>query len=382
MEEMKYIFNHVLLKLASRCNLKCDYCYWFKDDSVLEKPPRLTKDVESAFLAKLRAHILRYQLKSFLVLFHGGEPLLFGKQRFIDLCFELRSLEQELNVSLDLRMTTNGVLIDDEWASILAYYKVHVTVSLDPTPEAHDRHRTDFKGHGSYSRAFQGFALLRKHGASVSGLAVCDPEANPEDVYRHFIDELQLKSFDVLIPIRDHESEVLPISQFYIKLFDLWYDTYSHQKVEIRLFNNYIDVMLGGRSRTEGIGLNRVHTHTLLTDGSLEALDVLRVSGYRHTESRLNIKTHALQDSEQDPTWQEAYHAALNQPEICRSCRYRKVCGSGHIATRWSKERRYDNPSVYCGQLYKILSHIESRIFADIHYAEKTATGEKNEVRC
>lgn len=33
-------FTFVLVKLASRCNIACTYCYWFRDDEVYKKPPR------------------------------------------------------------------------------------------------------------------------------------------------------------------------------------------------------------------------------------------------------------------------------------------------------------------------------------------------------
>ena len=31
-------FAFVLVKLASRCNINCTYCYWFRDAEVYEKP--------------------------------------------------------------------------------------------------------------------------------------------------------------------------------------------------------------------------------------------------------------------------------------------------------------------------------------------------------
>ncbi len=370
MSEQKIIFNYVLLKLASRCNLKCTYCYWFKDDSVMKKPPILTKEAEQAFLVKLRKHIVEYDLKTFSILFHGGEPLMFGKQRFIDLCYELRKMEKELGLKLVLAITTNAVTVDDEWATILYYYGVAVTVSVDPTPESHNKFRVDLRKQGSYERTVRGFQKLRDFDLKPNALAVCDPDADADHVFLHFIDGLGLKSFDVLIPDVDHESEIPQISRFYRQFFDRWYDTYSYQGVQIRLFENIIKAMLGGRSRMESMGLGTLATHTLNTDGSLEAVDILRIAGDSHTQSKINIITHDFNDVVHDELWQEARDASNQIADVCKACRYKVACGGGHVAHRWSNENRYNNPSAYCGQLYEILSHIEERIFSDLSYKQ------------
>ena len=36
--------------------------------------------------------------------------------------------------------------------------------------------------------------------------------------------------------------------------------------------------------------------------------------------------------------------------------------GGGHLAQRWSSERRFDNPSVYCESWKRIFAHIWERI--------------------
>ena len=41
-------FGFVLVKLASRCNINCTYCYRFRDAQVYEKPAVLTLEAEDA----------------------------------------------------------------------------------------------------------------------------------------------------------------------------------------------------------------------------------------------------------------------------------------------------------------------------------------------
>ena len=57
------------------------------------------------------------------------------------------------------------------------------------------------------------------------------------------------------------------------------------------------------------------------------------------------------------------------------NCEYLDSCGGGHLAQRWSRERRFDNPSVYCESWKRIFGHIWARIAptlsVEIEAAEK-----------
>src|SRR6201996_8123202 len=75
----------VLVKLASRCNINCTYCYWFRDAEVYNKPPVLTVEAEDDMCRRLEDHINEFKLQEFVMVFHGGEPLLFPKRRFVAL---------------------------------------------------------------------------------------------------------------------------------------------------------------------------------------------------------------------------------------------------------------------------------------------------------
>ena len=86
-------FAFVLVKLASRCNIKCTYCYWFRDAMVYAKPAVLTPEAEDAFCLRLEEHIREFDLPFFLLVFHGGEPLLFPKRRFDAFLKKLRAIE-------------------------------------------------------------------------------------------------------------------------------------------------------------------------------------------------------------------------------------------------------------------------------------------------
>jgi len=366
--------QYILLKLASTCNLACTYCYWFRDPSVRKRPSVLTKEAEVAFVEKLEAHIKRNSLVSFFILFHGGEPLLFGKKRFRVLCDALRDLEMRTGCKLRLSITTNGTLLDAEWVALFQLHRVAPTLSIDSTEGSHDKRRIDFRGRGSFERTFKALSLLRENGVEPGVLAVFDPEANPKEAIEHLTGTLGLKSFDILIPDATHDDPIVaPIGPSYVEMFDIWRARDGAAGFDFRLFRNIVSALMGFGSRSESVGLAPVTTSTMLTDGSLEPLDILRIAGEGHTATAFNIFEHQLDDVRQSPLWREVHEASTRLPTVCEQCEFKVACGGGLIANRWSSGRRYDNPSVYCEDLKMIFKHAESTL-ADSVFIE-TLTG-------
>jgi|GEM_PF-400947 len=349
--------DYILLKLAARCNIACDYCYWFRDESVLKKPPTLTTDAEDALIHRLRLHIEKYSLSKFAVLFHGGEPLLFGPNRFARLCQRLRTLDVETGCRFKLDVTTNGLLINDAWVELFRNYQVGVTLSIDGPGEVHDAHRVDFSHRGTYLRVIAALNTLRAGGIQPGVLAVCTPDRDPRDLLATFVDELDIKGFDILIPDANHEDNPPSIAPYYKRLFDLWLSDYAPRGVRIRIIENMLLGLMGGETRSETLGYGPVDRVTILTDGSIEALDILRIAGNGSTASGLNLVTHELQEIERDPVWRSALDASLTLAAACVNCVYSRACGGGHIASRWSSLRQYDNPSVYCADLKAMFEH-------------------------
>lgn len=363
-----HVFKYILLKLSSRCNINCKYCYWFRDESVYEKPKLLTIEAENAFLSKLSNHAAKFKIDKFSILFHGGEPMLFGKKRFDAFCHKLYDVATAWSFQLKLAMTTNGLLIDEEWIELFRLHAVSITVSIDGPQPIHDTNRVDLKEAGTFTRVMEKIAMLKKQQYDFGLLTVCNPDTNPEQIIRFFVEEVQWPYFDILVPDANHTNKVKSISQYYIRLFDLWYDKYAAMNINIRLFESMCKGLLGLPSNSESIGTGRNTTFTLLTDGSLEPLDVLRIAGNGFTKSVYSVFANELQDIQQDPLWLEVRDACYNLHTDCENCTYKFACGGGHVAHRWSPATRYKNPSVYCSDYKEIFAHIWKKMKKDLYY--------------
>lgn len=363
------VFDFLVFKLAAACNINCNYCYWFRDKSAYALPKVLPEEIETCFLEELGHHLVTHKPPQFSILFHGGEPLLFGKRRMRALCKALQGLQQQTGIPIPKSITTNGILIDEEWCSLFRECNINVTLSIDGVEEQHDARRVDFQGRGTFKQVIEALHTLRKGGVEPAVLAVCNPLADPEDLCRFFVDVLQIRRFDVLVPDATHEDQVLSIENYYNKLFDLWFDKYAEMGVEIRFVQNLVRSLLGLGSTTKAIGYGPLTILTLSTDGALEPLDVLRIAGDGLTRTAYNVRTHHFQEAKGDRNWLAALDASLHLSEVCNKCEFREACGGGYLPSRWSKNRGFDNPSVYCQDLKNLFRHVRSRVLPTLYVA-------------
>src|SRR5882672_10478728 len=72
--------RQVLLKIHSRCNLACDYCYVYRhaDQTWRQRPRVMAKRTIDQAAARIAEHAIHHGLSSVIVVLHGGEPLLAG----------------------------------------------------------------------------------------------------------------------------------------------------------------------------------------------------------------------------------------------------------------------------------------------------------------
>src|SRR2546429_4687899 len=80
-------FRQFILKVHSRCNLSCSYCYVYEmaDQAWRGMPKRMSRVVAQKAVERIAEHVEGHTLESVDIIFHGGEPMLVGAQWFADL---------------------------------------------------------------------------------------------------------------------------------------------------------------------------------------------------------------------------------------------------------------------------------------------------------
>lgn len=357
--------SSLILKIAGNCNLNCTYCYWFKKPGVRETLGNMEVSVVAKLICRLSSHISKYSLKKFHISLHGGEPLLFPKQRFISLCEDLAKIAQLHDCEIKISINTNATLIDKEWAEIFKKYIHNVGISIDGPKEINDKFRIDLRGKGSFDRVKNGVAILRAFNIDFGILCVAQAECSPRRLLETVVHEFNVSSFDVLIPDSTHsidEKNVPKISRFYRELFDIWIDEYLDKGVKIRIFKNIMRLLLGFSSSVQTVGLGGVGTTMIMPDGKIEPLDVLHYLGKYSEETGASIFDSELQSVVETEGWLQVWKSSQVLPDNCRKCQFQKSCGGGHIVSRWSIENGFNNRSVYCEQLKEVFSHVATRM--------------------
>ncbi len=205
MSETTFPAFHVMAKpTGSRCNLRCDYCFFLEKSALYPgSDERMTDEVMEAFV---RQTIAAQEVPFVTLAWQGGEPTLMG------LDFFKRALEVEKDAlpsdwQVERTLQTNGTLLTDEWAAFLAENNVLVGLSIDGPRELHDAYRHDGAGRSVFDQVEAAALLLRRHGAEFNVLCTINAANadHPLDVYRYFRDELGAR-FIQFIPIVEVET--------------------------------------------------------------------------------------------------------------------------------------------------------------------------------
>jgi uncharacterized protein len=331
-------------------------------------------------LKRVEGQITRFSLPDFMMLLHGGEPLLWGVENFDRIAEECRGINERTGANIELSVTTNGILIDDAWLDCFEQNGFQVTLSIDGPAHIHDVKRRTFQGGPTHALVAQAVRQLQDRAISFGVLAVCTPAYHAKE-YVDFFTSVGISDFDIMFPDATFEDRPPNVSRFYCDLFDIWFAANRNNKVlSIRSIENMIAGLVGGYSKSEEIGYGPQEVCTILTDGSMEPLDVLRIAGDESTKTAFSIFDHELEDAKVEPRWKAAREASLSLCEKCRRCEFVEACGGGYLPHRFSKLNGYDNPSVYCSDLIEIFRHMQAvlgkHVFVTKPSGERIAIGE------
>ena len=177
---------YVMLKpVGSRCNLRCDYCYYLHkgsggvmDDSLLEE--------------FTRQYIEAQTTPNVLFTWHGGEPLL----RPLSFYEKALKLQQKYagGRHIDNCLQTNGTLLTDEWCQFLHDHHFLVGISIDGPQPLHDISPSNWRGVGggfrgrSWHDVMRGIALLQRHEVEWNAMATVNAAnvESPVEFYEFF----------------------------------------------------------------------------------------------------------------------------------------------------------------------------------------------------
>lgn len=316
-------------------------------------------------LKRIAEHCTFHKLKRFFVVFHGGEPLM-QKACFFE-CFIAKARELCPNVSLEYGIQTNGTMLTQEWVDLFKRLNIQIGISIDG-PEEASRHRVlRSNGMPAYKKIIRGVNLIKSNGLNLCTLSVINTEITASETYR-YLKDLDVDYTDFLYPDVTYDAVVdTSLSAWIIELFDCWYND-KEKKPTIRYFELVIKLLLGFDLGFEALGRHENKTLCIKTNGNIDLVDSLKICGDGFTHTGFNVMQHSFDASFSDEVLQSYYfsHADSVLCERCKVCQVRDICGGGKFPHRFSRQNRFDNPSVYCESIRGLIYHIQGRLFEDI----------------
>jgi uncharacterized protein len=361
-------FRQFILKAYSRCNLSCSYCYVYEmaDQAWRHLPLRMSDATAANAVGRIAEHAQGHHLGSVDVILHGGEPLLAGADWLANL---VELLRDKVRAHVNVSVQTNGTLLSRPMLETLNGLGVSIGVSLDGDAEATGRNRVYANGRNSFDAVADGLNLLASpEFRECYGGILCtiDTRNDPVATYEALL-RFSPPALDVLLP---HANWTSPppdtgYADWLIRLFERWYSA-PQQETRIRFFSELIQLVLGQPGEVEGLGLLPSTLVVVDTDGSIKQLDSLSSTYPGAADTGLHVQSSRFDDALSLPTTVARQIGADALSQQCKGCEVMEICGGGLYPHRYRAGTGFLNPSVYCDDLFRLITYVRDRVVADL----------------
>lgn len=329
-------FTTMVKPVGSLCNMRCKYCYYLDKAALYDyRQPQMDDRLLESYI---RANIEGNNSPVIAFAWHGGEPLLAGKEFFRKaVALQQRYAEGK---TVENSIQTNGLLVDDEWCQIFRDNNFLVGVSIDGPEHIHDAHRVDAGGNPTFARVIKGIERLYRNRVEYNTLTTVNihSEGRGAEVYKFL---RQISVFMQFLPVAEllcdgrvqspenEGADVAPWSvsakgfgQFMCDIFDIWVKNDVGRRY-VQLFDATLALMVGVQPsvcslcETCGSGLTVEH------NGDVYCCDHFVYPQYKIG----NIHTDRLADlayCDRQFEFGVAKRALL--PRECRHCKFYNLC--------------------------------------------------------
>ncbi|MFJ5261995.1 FxsB family cyclophane-forming radical SAM/SPASM peptide maturase [Streptomyces sp. NPDC088387] len=360
-------FRQFVLKVHSRCDLACDHCYVYRhaDQSWRRRPQVMADDVITATVSRIAEHARAHpELRRVHVILHGGEPLLAGSERLARIAAALRTALDGV-CALHLRMQTNGLLLDEEFCRMLVREGIAVGISLDGDRASHDRHRVRANGTGSYDAVVRAVRLIGSppHRAAFAGLLCTVDAANDPVAVHDALAALDPPRVDFLLPHATWDrppwrdpARPATYAHWLTTVHDRW--AAAGRPFPVRLFDSIEAGRDGAESFTEALGLGSPDLVVVETDGEIEQADWLKTAAQNAPSTGFHVLRDSFDDAAAHPGFLAQRGGTDALSRTCQECEVVRICGGGLYGHRHRAANGFDNPSVYCEDLFRLIGHV------------------------
>ena len=357
-------FTSMVKPVGSLCNMRCKYCYYLDKAALYNNhQPQMSDELLENYI---RANIEGNNSPIIAFAWHGGEPLLAGKEFFRKaVALQQRYAEGR---TVENSIQTNGLLVDDEWCAIFRDNNFLVGVSIDGPESIHDAHRVDAGGQPTFARVMRGIEKLYRNRVEYNTLTTINihSEGRGAEVY-NFLRGISV--FMQFLPVAEllcdgriqspeaQKADIAPWSvsargfgEFMCDIFDIWVKSDVGRRY-VQLFDATLALMVGVQPsvcslcETCGSGLTVEHNG-----------DVYCCDHFVYPEYKIgNIHTDHLADlayCDRQFEFGVAKRALL--PRECRHCKFYNLCHGECPKHRFIDDNRGEYGKNYLCEGYKL----------------------------
>ena len=356
-----------IIKPTYACNFRCKYCY-------LSNTTKTFSDVFSVEFAKeiiiqLKDIHATESNKRLAFIWHGGEPLLWGKKNYCDI---LTFIDHELeDFDVHHSMQTNLSLIDEDYLDILSKHNVKLGFSLDGIKEIHDQQRVGIDNSPTFDTTMKKLDLCRQWGMKLGCIVVGSRKhiGRISELYQFMKDhELNFKFNPLFVSgeatcNRDEYSiTALEYADMCIELFDLWF----HDKDGKVKESNFVEIASNiATGRTTGCifsyncqdnFLAIAPNGDVMPCGRFCDEDLKQYAyGNLHHETLAEI----LPRIKQSEIYKRSEYIVNSG---CSKCKWYNICHGGCLHDGFLRNRDFRSKTTLCKAYQLIFAHIENRL--------------------
>jgi sulfatase maturation enzyme AslB (radical SAM superfamily) len=230
-KEIKFYPGSILMILGYKCTNSCSYCYLKKNGAKMEQNMSL-ETFEKAikwYENFLETPNLPYKPSIALI---GGEPLMYWDELNFEKNLPILAKIVKKH-GKEIRLVSNGILLDDNKRKIIKENNIAVDISLDGPKETHDKNRKTKDGKGTWDQAFKVIQNLIQDGNDlrVRGTITKNNASHAFEMYK-FLSDLDCKRIGLEIDTFNNwtDKELSLLSIEYDKILEHYISNYDKEK--------------------------------------------------------------------------------------------------------------------------------------------------------
>lgn len=342
----------IILKVVDYCNFNCSFCRYTLQKNT--SPLKMTSSLAEECLRKGALYNIESGNSYIHIIFHGGEPLLWGYDNFKKIFkFEDDFKKEYPDFIFYNSIQTNGSLLTPQLLNLFIKYNVSIGISIDG-PEKINYHKPD----GDYDGILSKLEMLNNSNCNYGILSVItNSHKNKAIDYYKFIIDNQIKSVGLCYcfdPIGNASVDNEVLSDFLIELFDLYF--FGSYKMRIREFDSVIEKYLGLCSSNCNFRCREKcgDYFSIFPDGK-----ILFCDSYEYKSEPLgNIMAANFNDIKKTDKYKNIISdLSKNFESNCKNCSILHLCGGGCFRNDMINGKNY-----FCKAYEKTYMHIANVI--------------------